>query len=149
MIRPELTVATVLEDGGRFLLVEERAHGRVVFNQPAGHVEPGETIAAAARRETLEETGRQVTLQALLGVWYWPHAPSGDSILRCAFSAVIDAHDAARPLDDVIVATHWLSHDELLTRQAQLRSPLVLAAIDAWLDGVRLPLHAIHSLTDA
>lgn len=146
MIKPELTVATVVEHEGRFLVVEEAVDDRPVFNQPAGHVEAGETILEAAVRETREETAWHVTLEALLGVYYWPLTPRGDCVLRCAFSASAETFDAQQPLDDGILTTHWLTRDELESRRTRLRSALVLAAIDSWRNGVRLPLSTIHHL---
>lgn len=148
LIKPELTVATIVEHGDRFLVVEETVRGQTCFNQPAGHVEPGETIIEAAVRETREETAWDVTPEALLGLYYWPTTPRGDCILRCAFSAQADAFHADQPLDVGILTTHWLTRNELQGRQAQLRSSLVLAAIDSWYEGVRLPLSTIHHLTN-
>lgn len=147
MIQPELTVATVVARDDRFLMVEEHIDQQVRFNQPAGHVEPGERIVDAAVRETREETAWQVTLQALLGIYYWPATASGAHILRCAFSARADVHVPDQPLDDDITTLHWLTRDEIAARAAQLRSPLVLASIDAWCAGVHLPLSSIHHVT--
>lgn len=125
-------------------MVEEQVDQRAVFNQPAGHVEPGESIIDAVVRETREETAWHVEPEALLGIYYWPHAARGDSILRCAFCARAITHDAAQPLDPDIVTTHWLTRAEIDQRHLQLRSPLVLAALDAWAAGTRLPLTAIN-----
>lgn len=147
VIKPELTVATVIERDGRFLLVEEYVGGRAVLNQPAGHVEPNETILEAAVRETREETAWDVTPEALLGVYYWPQTERGDCVLRCTFCAYADSQHIRQPLDDGIIATHWLTREQLETRRNKLRSPLVLAAIDAWASGVRLPLSSIHHIT--
>lgn len=146
MIKPELTAATVVERDGRFLMVEETVDGRPVLNQPAGHVEPGETIVEAAVRETREETGWRITPEAVLGVYYWPRTSRGDCILRCAFSARAQTHDPAQALDNGIIAAYWLSRGELDSRRSQLRSPLVLATIDTWAAGVRQPLATIQQI---
>lgn len=148
LITPELTVAAVVEKNGHFLLVEEHVHGRAVFNQPAGHVEPGETIVEAMVRETREESAWHVEAQALLGLYYWPETLRGDSILRCAFSARALHRDDNPELDDGIIAAHWLSREAIQARRDRLRSPLVLTAIDAWLAGTHLPLTTIQHLSD-
>lgn len=146
LITPELTVAAVIEADQRFLLVEERVGGRAVLNQPAGHVEPGESVVAAMQREAREETAWQVEAEALLGLYYWPVTPRGDCVLRCAFAAHALSHDARQPLDDGIITTHWLTRAQIIEQQHKLRSPLVLRAIDAWLAGTRLPLSTIEYL---
>lgn len=147
MITPELTVAAVIENNNRFLLVEERVGGRAVYNQPAGHVEAGESVIEAMQREAREETAWQVEAEALLGIYYWPETPRGDCVLRCAFSARALAHDPQQALDDGIIATHWLTRAEIARRRHELRSPMVLRAIDAWLAGTRLPLSTIEYLS--
>lgn len=147
MITPELTVAAVIENNNRFLLVEERVGGRAVYNQPAGHVEAGESVIEAMQREAREETAWQVEAEALLGIYYWPATPRGDCVLRCAFSARALAHDPQQALDDGIIATHWLTRAEIARRRHELRSPMVLRAIDAWLAGTRLPLSTIEYLS--
>ncbi len=145
MIRPELTVAAVIERDARFLMIEEYVDGYRVLNQPAGHVEPGESITDAAIRETREESAWHITPTALTGVYYWPNTPRGGGILRLAFTGTAEAHDANQPLDDGIIAAHWLHRDELAASR-RLRSPLVLAAIDDYCAGVRLPLETVHTM---
>jgi ADP-ribose pyrophosphatase YjhB (NUDIX family) len=144
--RPHVTVATVVPRGGRFLLVEEDVRGRLVFNQPAGHLDPGETLHAAAVRETLEETGWHVELTCLLGVQQW-RSPSGRQFVRFTFAADALRHDPTRPLDTGIVRALWLGRDEIAAAGDRLRSPMVLAGVDDWLGGRRLPLDAIRWLT--
>ena len=143
--RPHVTVATVVPRDGRFLLVEENVRGQIVLNQPAGHLDPDETLQAAAVRETLEETGWDVALTCLLGVQQWS-APSGRQFVRFTFAADAVHHDPARPLDTGILRALWLSRDEIAAAGDRLRSPMVLASIDDWLGGRRLPLDAIRSL---
>jgi 8-oxo-dGTP pyrophosphatase MutT (NUDIX family) len=140
--KPEVTVAAVIEREGRFLLVEERIRGRLVLNQPAGHLEDGETLLDAVVRETLEETAWRFTPESLLGIYQWRSA-RGHTTLRFAFTGSVHGHDAARPLDPPIVTTHWLARAELAQRTPRLRTPLVLRCIDDWLAGRRLPLDAL------
>lgn len=143
---PHVTVATVVPQDGRFLFVEESVHGRLVINQPAGHLEPDETLHAAALRETLEETGWEVELDCLLGIQQWKSTHSGSQFVRFTFGARAIRHDPTRPLDSGILRAVWLSRDDLAAAQARLRSPLVLESVDDWLSGRRLPLDAIRAL---
>ncbi len=140
--KPEVTVAAVIERSGRFLLVEERIRGRLVLNQPAGHLEDGETLLDAVVRETLEETAWRFTPDSLLGIYQW-RSPRGHTTLRFAFTGTVQGHDAARPLDPPIVTTHWFAREDIAQRAARLRTPLVLRCIDDWLAGRRLPLDAL------
>lgn len=142
--RPHVTVATVVPRDGRFLLVEEDVRGRTVLNQPAGHLEPDESLHDAAVRETLEETGWDVALTCLLGVQQW-RSPAGSQFVRFTFGADALHHHADRPLDTGIVQALWLTHAEIQAAAAKLRSPLVLASIDDWLAGRRLPLDSVRS----
>lgn len=143
--KPDITVAALTERDGRFLLVEESIGRRLVFNQPAGHVEEGESFLDAVVRETREETAWLFTPEALLGVYSW-RSPSGRWTLRFAFCGSVTDHRPSQPLDRGIVRTHWLTRGEAVQRTAALRSPLVLRCIDDYLSGRRLPLEAIASL---
>ena len=116
---PEVTVAAVTEVAGRFLLVEERINGRLVFNQPAGHVEHGETLLAAVVREAREETAWHFEPQSLLGVYLWCKPASERTVLRFAFTGEVSNHDDSRPLDHGIVGTHWFTPLELDERRSQ------------------------------
>ena len=138
---PRLTVAVILARTGKLLFVEEQCDGERVLNQPAGHVEPGETLESAATREALEETGWNVRPVAIVGIYRWT-SPAGLEFLRVAFAAEAVSHDAGRALDADIRATHWLAPSELAGRR--LRSPLVQATVDDWLSGVRLPLARVR-----
>ena len=143
---PDITVAAVTETAGRFLVVEERINRRLVFNQPAGHVEQGETLLAAVVREVREETAWGFEPQALIGVYLWRNPASGRSYMRFAFTGKVKDHNAAQRLDRGIVRTHWLSREDLREREPRLRSPLVLRCIEDYLGGSRLPLEPIANL---
>lgn len=141
--QPDVTVATVVVRDGKLLMVEERAQGRLVFNQPAGHLEPDESLLEAARRETLEETGWEVELTAFIGAYQWK-AESGRHYLRFAFAATPVRHQPERPLDDGIVQAHWLSPEELQQRADRHRSPLVWQVVQDYLGGRRSPLSLLQ-----
>ncbi|MEI7868674.1 MAG: NUDIX hydrolase [Candidatus Methylumidiphilus sp.] len=148
--RPRVTVASVIERDGRFLVVEElTTTGDVVINQPAGHVEHGETLLEAVVRETFEETAWQFTPEFLIGVYLWAHPSGGNSYLRVCFGGAVGAHQTDSPLDEVILRTHWLNRDELQARNERLRSPLVLGVIDDYLAGERYPLGVLKSFLPA
>ena len=140
---PHVTVATVVERDGRFLVVEEEAEGRVVINQPAGHLEAAESLPDAALRETREETGWQVELQGIVGVSLY-EAANGTTYYRTSFYARPVAEIPGAVLDREIIRPLWLSRDQLLERSQDLRSPLVLATIDQYLAGHRYPLSLIY-----
>ena len=144
--KPDVTVAAVAERDGQFLLVEERASGRIVLNQPAGHLESGETFLDAVVRETLEETGWIFRPEAIVGVYVWQPEQHARTFLRVAFSGILEIHDPDRPLDHGIVRTRWCGRDQLVALQTKLRSPLVLSCIDDYLAGVRFPLELISHL---
>jgi 8-oxo-dGTP pyrophosphatase MutT (NUDIX family) len=143
---PEITVAAIAETDGRFLVVEERINQRLVFNQPAGHVEPGESLLTAVIRETREETAWRFEPEALIGVYLWRSPDSGVTTMRFAFSGTVDDHQAAQPLDDGIIRTHWLSPTDLREREQRLRSPLVMRCIEDYLNGQRQPLVSVGHL---
>ena len=143
---PRVTVACVVARCDRFLIVEEEIAGELAYNQPAGHLDPGETLQAAAVRETLEETGHGIALDAFLGVWQWVSPEHGEQVLRFGFAGHVTSHDASRPLDTGIRRAIWLRRDEIEALGARLRSPLILQTIDAWLDGRRLPVDAVSSM---
>jgi 8-oxo-dGTP pyrophosphatase MutT (NUDIX family) len=145
--KPDVTVAALIERERRFLLVEERIRGRLVLNQPAGHLEDGEALLDAVIRETLEETAWQFTPEALLGVYQW-RSTRGHTTLRFAFTGSVHGYDAARPLDPPIVTTHWLAREEIAQRAARLRTPLVLRCVEDYLAGRRLPLDVLAAESD-
>ena len=138
--KPAVTVAAIIEREGRFLFVEEEADGRRVLNQPAGHLDPGESLVTAVAREVLEETAHRFTPSALVGVYRW-HYPAQDvTFVRFAFCGD-GLEEPGRALDREILALHWLTREELAARQH--RSPLVLRCIDDYLAGKRFPLDVL------
>jgi 8-oxo-dGTP pyrophosphatase MutT (NUDIX family) len=146
--RPHVTVACVVAVGDRFLMVEEEVNGRLAYNQPAGHLDDGESLTAAALRETLEETGWTVELQHLIGVHQWSSTEHGDAVVRFSFAARAVSHAPDRPLDTDIRRALWLTHAEIAALGDRLRSPMVLLSIDAWLAGRRLPLDTLSYLAE-
>lgn len=145
---PYVTVAAIIEREGRFLMVEEEIDGRVVINQPAGHLERGESLAEAARREVLEETAWHFRPQAVVGVYLYAPSGSERSYLRVCFLGVCDAHEPARALDKEILRAPWLSRDELLAQRERLRTPLVLRCIDDYRAGRSFPLDLLNDAID-
>ena len=153
--KPNVTVAAVIERAGRFLLVEEETSDGVRLNQPAGHLDPGETLLEAVSREALEETACRFTPDALLGVYMARSGNAGDAervtYVRFAFTGQLDAQEAGRALDVGILRTLWLSADEIRARAAIHRSPLVMKCVDDYLAGQRFSLSVVHahpSVTD-
>lgn len=137
---PHVTVATLVEKDGRFLMVEETAGGRAVLNQPAGHLEADESLMQAAIRETLEETGWDVELTALTGIYLYTAPSNGVTYQRVCFAAkALQLRDNYK-LDDGIIGPQWLTRDELMAQPERWRSELVLRCIDDYLAGERFPL---------
>lgn len=147
--RPDVTVATIVPRDGRFLLVEERIRDDLMLNQPAGHLEPGESLLAAAVRETIEETGWTVRLTDFVGAYQWTSPHDGSHFLRFTFGAAAVSHDAARNLDAGIVRALWLTREEIAQMSHRHRSPMVLCNVDDWIAGRRLPLAAVQYLEPA
>lgn len=141
---PHATVACIVEREGRFLLVEEMASGKVVINQPAGHLEEGESFVDAARRETLEETGWQVEPEALLGMYTYQAPANGVTYHRFCFIARAISEQAGATLDEGIIRPLWLTREELDQHRDKLRSELVARCIDDYLSGTRYPLDFIQ-----
>ncbi len=141
--RPHITVATVVQQDQRFLLVRERSASEFVYNQPAGHVEWGESLIEAAQRETLEESGWEVEVSELLGIYEYLSPTNGISYIRHCFTAkpLIQRHPG--PIDRDIEDVHWLRLDEIRDLQDQLRSPMVWRAVQDFERGQRYPLTVI------
>lgn len=151
--KPHVTVAAIIERDGRFLLVEEHTPHGLRFNNPAGHLEPAESLLQACTREVLEETAHDFVPTALSGI-YLSDFPQHDPVqhgdlakrthyLRFAFVGDLGAHHAAQALDAGIVRSVWLSLDEIRAC-AHLRSPLVLRCIEDYVAGQRYPLSMLH-----
>jgi len=150
--QPDVTVATVVVRDGRVLCVEERVDGRLVLNQPAGHLEPDESLVEAAMRETREETGWDVRPTAFIGAYQWkaplrPDGSGGRHYLRFAFAAEPERHDPERRLDEGIVRAVWMTPEELSDARERHRSPLVWQAVADHLSGRRSPLSLLQHLS--
>ncbi len=141
-----MTVAAITERAGKFLLVEEEADGRLVLNQPAGHLDEGESLLAAVVRETLEETGWHFAPQALLGVYRWCNPHVGTTYLRFAFHGELLRHEPERPLDHGIRRTLWLTPEEIRRETPRHRSPQVARCLNDYLAGQRYSLDLIKDL---
>ncbi len=142
--KPNVTVAAVIERNGEFLLVEEQTAQGIRYNQPAGHLEPGESLLAAVTRETLEETAWQFKPTALLGIYQYRSDADAVTYLRFAFTGELTAHEPDRALDTGILRALWLSPTAIRARRAQHRSPLLLECVTDYLDGCRYPLTLLH-----
>ena len=163
--KPNATVAVVVERDGRYLLVEELTPDGVRYNQPAGHLDHGESLLQAAVREALEETGCRVWPTALVGIYQWSPSGKGElTYLRFAYAAELvdgapqpaglvirsrrhagedQAHETPADLDEGILRALWLSYDEVLACRDRHRSPLVLQCLDDYRAGRRYPLELI------
>ena len=142
--KPRVTVATVVKRDNRFLMVEEMSNGQIVINQPAGHLEYGESLLDAACRETLEETGWSVSLVALLGVMHWERDDPDRVIIRFSFVAEAIEQGEGAVIDPDIRAVHWLTAEEIKTQHLfKVRSPLVLESLKWHDSGVRFPLESL------
>lgn len=139
--KPNVTVAAVLEQNGKFLLVEENTSQGDLFNQPAGHLEPGESLIEGAVRETLEESAYTFEPIALIGIYQW--RVQDTTYLRFAFTGKVLSHDPLRKLDDGIIRALWLSPDEIRAGKERHRSPMVCQCIEDYLGGRRHPLDII------
>ena len=141
--KPHATVASICELDGSYLLVREEVDGRVVYNQPAGHLEPGESLLDAVVRETLEETRYRFEPTALQGIYrFQPEGDSDMTYLRFAFRGEV-GEQLAGELDAGIIAALWLNYDEVLACRAQHRSPMVLQCIDDYRQGPGFALDVI------
>jgi ADP-ribose pyrophosphatase YjhB (NUDIX family) len=136
--KPHVTVAAVVEREGRFLMVEERINGEIIYNQPAGHLEENESLVDATIREVLEETACRFTPEALVGFYRWRNPRSGVTFIRVALTGHCSEPEPGRTLDQGIVAARWFTREEI--GGLLVRSPMVLRCIDDYLAGARHPL---------
>ena len=141
--RPSVTVAAIVERDGAFLLVREHTRSGIKLNQPAGHLEPGESPPDGAARETLEEAAWRVAPSSLVGIYRWEAPDNGATFVRFAYAAAPLSAVAGRALDEGIVEALWLPYDEILARRAEHRSPLVLRCVDDYRAGRRWPLDLV------
>lgn len=140
---PHVTVATVVERDGQYLLVEERAAGKLVLNQPAGHLEAGESLQQAALRETLEETGWEIELTGLLGLSLHKAPTNGVTYQRTTFVAQ-PVRQQHQDFDDGIERVLWLDYETMCAKATQMRSPLVIASVERARAGICHPLDLIY-----
>ncbi len=141
--KPNVTVAAVIEQDGKFLLVEEETGHGVRFNQPAGHWEQNETLAAGAAREVLEESAYDFEPQHLIGVYRWHSDKAAVTYLRFAFGGRILRHHPERTLDKGILRAVWMTPEEIRATRDRHRSPLILRCVEDYLAGKRYPLDLI------
>ena len=141
-----MTVAAIIEQNGKFLLVEEQTDRGPRFNQPAGHLEDDETLIEAVIRETMEEAAYDFTPESLLGIYHWKHPHNDTTYLRFAFIGKVGAHYPMQALDDGIIQAVWMSVDEIREKQSLTRSSQVLTCIEDYLAGKRFPLEAVTHL---
>ncbi|MEN8175990.1 MAG: NUDIX hydrolase [Pseudomonadota bacterium] len=144
---PRTTVAAVISDGDRFLMVEEAPRqGTSLFNQPAGHLEDGETLVEAAHREVREETAWGFVPLGLVGVYKWRVPAANLTYVRYCFHGTPGRHDAHQPLDGDIMATHWMTAAEILGLRQRHRSPMVVHCLNDFIAGRSYPLELINEI---
>lgn len=147
--KPNVTVAAVIERDGKFLLVEEETDDGIRYNQPAGHLDEGESLLAACERETLEETAWHFTPRELVGIYQWRPPQRDITYLRFAFRGDLGEHEAQRKLDDGILRALWLTPAEIDAGRDRHRSPLVMQCVADYLAGRRFPLDLLRHHGDA
>ena len=144
--KPNTTVAAIVEQNGKFLLVEETTDRGNRYNQPAGHLEDGETLIEAVIRETMEESAYEFTPEHLLGIYHWKQTHNNTTYLRFAFIGKVGVHYPVQELDDGILQAVWMDVDEMRDKANLMRSPQVLACVEDYLAGKRYPLSIITNL---
>ncbi len=143
--KPNVTVAAVVMQNDKFLLVEEMTDEGIKLNQPAGHLEHGESLEAAIKREMLEETACEFEPKNLIGIYQWPIAKSETTYLRFTFTGTLGQHFSDRKLDDGIIQTLWFTPDEIYKTKSQHRNPLVIQSMQDFLDGRNYPLDLVKT----
>jgi len=138
--KPDVTVSAIIERDSKFMMIEEFSHGRLVFNQPAGHLEEGESLFQAVEREVREETAWGFKPEMVVGLYMHPSPSSEVTYLRICFSGSCYDHHPDQPLDDGIHKVVWMSPEEIRQNVDRLRSPMVLSCIEDYLAGNRFPL---------
>ena len=143
--KPRVVVASIIEQNNRYLMVEEAIRGHMLLNQPAGHLEYGESLLDAARRETLEETGYHYEPEALLGTTLGESDDPERVYLRFTFTGRLLEKAGNYQIDPDITAVHWLTEDEIRNSpHMEPRNDLVLQSIELYKQGIRLPLNSLH-----
>lgn len=142
--KPHVTVASIVEQDGRFLMVEENVRGKTLINQPAGHLEEGESLIEAAVREAEEETGWRVRPTDVVGIYQWRDPDLDDSVMRVCFAARPEGEIENATLDDGIIRPLWMRPEELQRLNGRLRSPLVLESLNDYLAGKRTALDLLR-----
>lgn len=146
--KPHVTVAAIIERERRFLLVEEQTDNGIAFNQPAGHLEPGESLYNAVKREVNEETAWQFKPEFITSIQLWRKTPESPSFLRVCFAGSCYDHHPEQALDEGILDTHWLTREQIEAKKNTLRSPLVLTTLDQYLQGESYPLSLLKTFLD-
>ena len=146
--KPHVTVAAVIEKDKNFLLVEEETSNGIAFNQPAGHLENGEDVISAVKREVNEETAWHFDPKYIISIQLWRKKPDFPTFFRVCFAGNVHSYNPDQPLDNDIIATHWFNRAEIVEKHNQLRSSLVLTSVDAYLSGERYPLSLLKSYLD-
>lgn len=141
---PHITVAAVIEKNEQFLIIEENTSEGIRFNQPAGHLEPNETIINAVIRETQEEAARLIEPQHLIGIYRWYCEYNKHTYLRFCFYAKEISFDPVQKLDNGIIRTLWMTQNELIEQQNKCRSPLVLQCISDYIAGKQYPMSLLQ-----
>ncbi len=145
--KPHATVAAIIERDNKFLMVEEMIHSEKLFNQPAGHLDPDETLIDAVIRETREETAWLFTPEYITGIYQWKQPGTSTNhhktFLRVAFCGTCSDFDGTQELDDGIIQATWKTRDELIGDKSKLRSPMIINCIDDYLAGKRYPLELL------
>jgi len=143
---PHATVAAIVEDNGKFLLVEEITERGNRFNQPAGHLEDNETLIEAVVRETLEETAYLFKPESLLGIYHWKHEHNDTTYLRFAYIGSVSNHQPDMALDEGIIRAVWMTAEEMRSNAMLMRSPQVLSCVEDYLSGHKFPLSVVTHL---
>lgn len=152
--KPHVVVAAIIEQDGKFLLVEEHTDDGIRFNQPAGHLEEGESLLDAVRREAFEETAHHFEPEALLGVYRWRHPGKPQSgkprrtYLRFAFTGQVTGFDPTASLDEGILRAVWMTPAEIAATAPRHRSPLLQQCVNDYLAGQRYPLALLTDFAD-
>ena len=141
-----VTVAAVIEQDSRFLMIEEEAYGNTVFNQPAGHLEKGESLVDAVIREVLEETRRDFRPRHVIGIYLYPSQENDTTYLRVCFSGTVGTELLHRELDSEIIRTTWMTREQVVEQGDRLRSPLVVDCIEDYLNGARYSLDVLSHI---